>query len=37
MKIQAPWEVASHFVTNILDMKYLKTEEGTKVKVLKPA
>lgn len=24
-------------MTNILDMKYLKTEEGTKVKVLKPA
>lgn len=37
LKIQAPWEVASNFVTNILDMNYLKTKEGTKVKVLKPA
>lgn len=37
LKINSPWQVANTFVTNILEMNYLKTEEGTKVKVLKPA
>lgn len=37
IKVNSPWQVANTFVTNILDMKYLNTEEGTRVKVLKPA
>lgn len=32
-----PWQVASSFVTNILDINEQGMEDGTKVKVLKPA
>lgn len=32
-----PWQVASSFVTNILDINQQTMEDGTKIKVLKPA
>jgi hypothetical protein len=31
------WQIASNFVTHILDLNYLKIEDGSKVKVLRPA
>jgi disulfide oxidoreductase YuzD len=37
LKRKYPWQVASSFVTNILDINQQSMEEGTKVKVLKPA
>lgn len=37
LKKKHPWQVASSFVTNILDLNQQSMEEGTKVKVLKPA
>ena len=37
LKTKYPWQVASSFVTNILDISQLETEDGSKVKILKPA
>lgn len=37
LKRKHPWQVASSFVTNILDINQQSMDEGTKVKVLKPA
>jgi len=31
------WNVASYFVTQILDLNQVKMDEGTKVKVMRPA
>ena len=31
------WQVANQFVTQILDMNQVRMEEGTKVKVMRPA
>ena len=37
LKTNYPWKVANSFVTNILDMSQLETEDGAKIKILKPA
>lgn len=37
LKKKYPWQVASSFVTNILDINQQSMQEGTKIKVLKPA
>lgn len=37
LKRKHSWQVASSFVTNILDINQQSMEEGTKIKVLKPA
>jgi hypothetical protein len=37
LKIKYPWQVASSFVTHILDLNQKQLNEGTKIKVLKPA
>lgn len=37
LKRKHPWQVASSFVTNILDINQISMEDGTRVKVLKPA
>ena len=35
LKTKYPWQVASSFVTNILDISQLETEDGSKIKILK--
>lgn len=37
LKTKSPWKVANSFVTNILDLSQLETEDGSKIKILKPA
>ena len=31
------WKVANHFVTQILELNQVKMQEGTRVKVMRPA
>lgn len=37
LKRKYPWQVASSFVTHILDINEQSMEDGAKIKVLKPA
>ena len=37
MKTKYPWQVANSFVTNIMDINQLETDDGAKIKIMKPA
>ena len=37
MRTKYPWQVANSFVTNIMDINQLETDDGAKIKIMKPA